>query len=122
MASGRYPSGNAGAEKTHYLEVQEWPMQVKEVLTVAVVKARSSTNANVKVHLDEGPSPVTDQLTSLGDPIGAQQVNQALPVTLKGSVQQGYMPYIRPALVVKAHSGTTEEWVDIDLYMGGKPY
>ena len=120
-ANGRFSSNSDGSERLYYFEVQDWGLQVKDVLASAILHARSSSSVKLRIHLDHGASADLNPMMSMGDPVPSTAITGNLPKTVFGSIA-GTLPYLRPAIAVSS-TGATEEWVELKgLYMGGKAY
>lgn len=126
IASGRFYAGASGTERLHNLMLQDWGLQVKDLLAAAVVTGRSASGVGIRLRYDEG---ATDDLAALttgatnnvihsgGQPV---TVPTSLPGTVKGSSAALLLPYLRFQLGV---TGTTaEDWVELEVYVGGKPF
>lgn len=128
VAQGRFYGGAAGAERLYPLTIQSFGLEVKDVQAALVVTGRNTTNAKVHVRFDEGatadlnalipgPLPYNDIIGTTAAPIA---VPATLPATIKGSLAGSFLPYLRLVLGV---SGTaTDEFIDVSVYAGGKPY
>lgn len=121
VASGQFQGGSGGGDRTHFLGWIDWGLQVKEVMSTLVVVSRSSGNARVRLHLDEAPAADVNKVLSLADPIGATSGGASLPASVKGTNVSNALPYLRPSLIVNS-TGGADEWVEVEFWMGGRPY
>lgn len=120
IASGRYYSGTAGASRKYVLPVQNWGLQVKDVLTAVVCYGRSSTFVQVKLHLNVAANIDENALFSTTSPVAtAATISASLPQTVSGAPLAISYPHFQLVLEVIG-SNTAEEYVDGEIYVGGK--
>jgi hypothetical protein len=101
VAQGRFYSAAAGAERTYNLEIQDWGLQVKDVLVALVVTGRGSTNAKVHLRFDDGatdnvnefisPAPPTTYNDLIGTSAVMTPVSGTLPDTIKGALSGAFI-------------------------------
>ncbi|MES2638081.1 MAG: hypothetical protein V4850_01305 [Myxococcota bacterium] len=106
------------------MPVQKWGLQVKDLLSSVVVTGRSSANAKVKLYLNVGASADENALVAAASPIPGTQINAVLPQTVTGSAVGTNYPYFQVVIGVldNAVPAATEQYVDCDIYVGGKPF
>ena len=120
--TNRFHCNTNGSERLFVFGVQDWGLEVKDILAALVITARSSVNARVRLKVEDGASDDVNAFSSLGDAIAVITVNAALlPVTLKGTLASNQLPYLRFTLAVTS-TGATEEWVEVSGFAGGRPW
>lgn len=122
ITKGRFTSGSNGETITYVLDTQDWGLRVKDVNYAVVVTGRSSSNAKFKLTHKHGATPLVAAMASVTDPISFTQVNTQLPKTYTGAYANEVLPFFVPSLEVGVQAGATEEYVEIELYAGGKQF
>lgn len=122
MGQGRFSSNSDGTERMYLLSVQEWGLDVKDLLAAVEVTGRSSPAARLRLRFEESASGEPNSyVTTAADIIAVTTISGTLPKVLKGSTASPQLPYLRATLGVSS-TGATEEYVDVGVYGGGKPY
>jgi hypothetical protein len=122
IAKGRF-AGNVtgGLSSTSVFEVQDWGLQIKDLFSAIIVNGRSSTGVSVKLHVDGGPTDNINTLLIGTDVRSTVVVAGQLPAHFPCTTQSNWAwPYFRFTLTVS--SATADEYVDLEIYAGGKPY
>jgi hypothetical protein len=123
---GRLHGGVGGAERLYNLPVQDFGLQVKDVVGAIAVTGRGTSNAKVRLRFDDGATndlnalvggTGTDVIGSSGSPVA---VPSTLPGTIKGSATGYWLPYLRFQVGITGLA--TDEWVQLAIFAGGKPY
>lgn len=123
IAKGRFAGklGVGGGSVSYVFDVQDWGLQVKDLFSAVVVNGRSSTGVSVKLHVDGGPSDNINTLLAGTDVLATTALTAQLPTLLPATTQSNWAwPYFRFTLTVS--SASTDEYVDLEIYAGGKPY
>lgn len=126
IVKGRFYSGSTGTEKTYPLPLQDWGLQIKDVIAALVILGRSSTNVRFRLFVNEiAVDDLNAAITTGTDVIGTSgapsSAPAAIPGTVKGSAAGPFLPYLRFVIGVSG-TGGVEEWIDVRAFGGGKQY
>lgn len=112
-------SNEDGTEMTYALDVQEFALEVDQVVFAIEITNRSSENVRVRVHQDYGAS-LNDEgfIITAPDPITVTTVTGNLPMTLVGTSVIP-TPYFRTTLGISSLNGAQES-ATLNVYVGGR--
>jgi hypothetical protein len=119
-----YSESNGSPRETR-LPVQDWGMEVVQVQYCWKVKAVSGADAQTGVkHYDlpENDPGVTPR--TLATHIAVATPSSTLPALMTGATGTSTpaMPFFSPAIVVQTGGAASQQWVEGDLFYGGKPF
>ena len=122
LFEGRVYSTDTGGDRTFQSELEDWGLEVKELLTSVVITGRSSSNAQIGLSLEHAPEDDRNLLSPHGTtPISVSATPGNLPAAIQGTPCSNVMPFFT-AQPICSSSGASEEWVDVRIYAGGKKY
>ena len=124
VASGMtFSTGAAGADKDWPLAVQDWGLQVKEVI-YAIFSCSQTANVEIGALHKEGPNPDSNYFVTHSTAIALAVPAAAAPILIKGKTDAAagpLMPYFTPVVRVGSTGASVESFTG-DVYVGGKPF
>jgi hypothetical protein len=111
-----------GSEKATPLALQDWGLQVSDVIYMFRVFDRSSTAAKLGARHDEGPDADATWFRTHTTTLATATLATAPPLVLRGQTNSAgngaLAPWFVPVVVVGS-TGASLESVVVDLYLGG---
>ena len=122
----RFYSESDGAARESPLAIESFGLRVREVQYCIKVLATGGTGTP-QVGLKHQDSPDDDPATTprlQSTPISVQTPSSTLPALLAGSTgtTTPALPFFNPTIVVQDSMTTAPVWVELVLFLGGKPF
>jgi hypothetical protein len=122
LYQGRMETAAGGAPQSFQLPVQDWGLSVLRPIYGITVRARSSANAQLRVAHFQGANQESRSFAPLvPDPLPLGLVPQT-PVTLAGVCPDNTLPYFFGEITVDDNASGVVEWVEVEVYAGGRPF